>query len=71
MVCGFRKIVVKPGDEVITVEPSACALGVEESLTLGGCVFGGLALILLFKQFAALLFNKSAGKRCYVHGGGC
>jgi hypothetical protein len=32
MLCGCSKIIVKPGVKVITIEPSADALSVEESL---------------------------------------
>jgi hypothetical protein len=38
-------------------------LCVEESLTLLGCMFRGLELILLFKQSAVLLFSKSGQQK--------
>jgi hypothetical protein len=50
---------VKRG-KVITIQPFADAPSIEESLTLLGCMFRGLELILLFKQSAVLLFNKSS-----------
>jgi hypothetical protein len=65
--CG-KISVVKACGKVMTVERSACALSVEESLALLGCGFR-LELILLFRQCAVLLFNKSAGRRCFEHGG--
>jgi hypothetical protein len=45
MLCGCSKIIVKPGVKVITIEPSADALSVEEVVKL---------FCTVFKQFCAL-----------------
>jgi hypothetical protein len=39
MLCGCSKIIVKPGVKVITIEPSADALSVEEVVKLFSTAF--------------------------------